>query len=340
VPRVRCARVLGPAAIGAVLACHGPAVAPGLSERIDRAARACAKVASCAHAHDPPRDRDPSVCVDAWVARASADVEPFERCVASAAGCLQVDACMRARGDAVATGYCRANPGARTGCDGTRLVTCTGDDPDESTSTDCATFGALCGDSPQTGGLLTRACLSLALCPAGAPEVRCDATNAIVGCHDGAVDRTACLGSARCEEHRAADGTSSAICESPGDRHCDMVGKRWCEQGKLVSCVTHGPFGQAVFTDCAALGLACDDHAEAGAACVVPGPAACQDAAPRCEGNALTFCAAGRRFRVACADLGFYACDPDAHGVDAACANTGPAPSPVSTGSAPTGTAH
>jgi len=323
---VRCARVLGPAAIAVVLACRGgPASVPGLLERVDRAARTCAKVASCAHAHDAPRDRDPSVCVDAWVARAPADVEPFETCVDSADGCKQVDACMRARGDAVATAYCRANPGARSGCDGTRLVTCTEDDPTESASTDCAAFGALCGDCPQSGGLLTRACLSNALCPPGAPEVRCDGANAIVGCHDGAVERTACIGGSRCEEHRASDGTSSAICESSGHRHCDVVGKRWCELGKLVSCLPHGPFGEVAVSDCAAVGLACNDRVDAGAACVVPGPPACEHAAPRCEGDALTFCAAGRRFRVACQDLGFSACDPDAHGVDAACAPAGPA---------------
>jgi hypothetical protein len=72
--------VLGPAtAVVVLLACHAsPAVAPGLSERIDRAARTCAKVASCAHPHDAPRDRDPSACVDAWVARAAAEVGPFE----------------------------------------------------------------------------------------------------------------------------------------------------------------------------------------------------------------------------------------------------------------------
>jgi len=313
--------VLGPAAVVVVIACHGggSASSPGAAERLELAARTCAKVASCAHAHDPPRDRDPSTCVDAWVARATADADPFETCVAAAVGCEQVDACMRARGDAVATAYCRANPGARSGCQGNRLVTCTEDDPTESTSTDCAAFGATCGDSKQAGGLLTRACVSATLCPAGAPEVRCEG-GAIVGCHDGVVDREVCAGGSRCEEHRAQDGTSSAVCESPGHRHCDAVGKRWCEQGKLVSCGPHGPFGEALVTDCGAVGLACDDHAEGGAACVVSGPRACVHAAARCEGDALTFCAAGRRFRLACGDLGFRGCDPDAHGVDAACA--------------------
>ncbi|HEY5242257.1 MAG TPA: hypothetical protein VIJ22_12350, partial [Polyangiaceae bacterium] len=159
---MRFARVLGPAtAVVAVASCHASSPAgPALSERIDRAARTCAKVASCAHPHDAPRDRDPSACVDAWVARAAADVNPFETCVAAAVGCEQVDACMRARGDAVATAYCRAHPGGRAGCDGNRLVECSEDDPAESSSTDCAAFGATCGDAPQAGGLLTRACVS------------------------------------------------------------------------------------------------------------------------------------------------------------------------------------
>jgi hypothetical protein len=226
---------------------------------------------------------------------------------------------MRARGDAMATAYCRTNPGARTGCEGNRLVTCTADDPTESVSTDCAAFGATCADAREGSGLLTRACRSPVLCPAGAPEVRCEG-NAILGCRDGAVERTACAGGSRCEERRAADGTSSAICEAPGHRHCDRVGKRWCEQGKLVSCVPNGPFGETVVSDCAALGLTCDDHAGKDAACVVPGPQTCEHGPARCEGPALTFCAAGRRFRVGCGELGFPGCDPDAHGVDAACA--------------------
>lgn len=319
---MRFARVLGPAtAVVVSIACRGgaPATAPELSVRLDRAARTCAKVASCAHPHDPPRERDPTACVDAWVARAAAEVGPFETCVAAAAGCEQVDVCLRARGDAVATAYCRAHPGARSGCDGNRLVSCSEDDPSESSATDCAGFGAACGDS-QAGGLLTRACLSPTLCPAGAPEVRCEGEHVIVGCRDGAVDRTACLGSAKCQEHRGPDGAPSAICEPPAHRHCDAVGKRWCEQGKLVSCLPHGPFGEASVADCAALGLACDEHAVAGPACVVPGPRGCEHAAARCDGDGLSFCAAGRRFRVACHDLGFGACDPDAHGVDAACA--------------------
>jgi hypothetical protein len=312
---------------GIAIACHAgaPPASPAAGDRVDRAARACAKIASCAHPHDAPPDRDPGACVDAWLARPAADAVRLETCLDAAAGCGQVDACARERGDLLATAYCRANPGARTACQGTRLVTCSEDDPAESVSTDCAAFGASCGDSKQPGGLLARACLSATLCPSGVPEVRCEGAAAIVSCHEGAVERTACAGPSRCEQHRGADGVLSAICEPPAHRHCDAVGKRWCEQGLLATCQPHGPYGEVATTDCASLGLACADHAQ-GAACVAAGALPCERAAPRCDGEALAFCAAGRHYRLACRDLGFASCDPDAHGVDAACVQGPPAP--------------
>jgi hypothetical protein len=310
---------------GIAVACHAsaPPASPTAGDRIDRAARACAKIASCAHPHDAPPDRDPGTCVDSWLARAARDVEPLETCLGSAVGCGQVDACARERSDLVATAFCRAHPGSRSGCQGSRLVTCSEDDPAESLSTDCGAFGATCGDSKQSGGLLARACLSAALCPAGAPEVRCEGTAAIVSCHEGAVERTVCAAGARCEERRGADGAVSALCEPAEHRHCDVVGKRWCEQGRLATCEPHGPFGEVVTTDCPGLGLACAERAQE-ASCVAAGASPCERAAPRCDGEALAFCAAGRRYRLACRDLGFASCDPDAHGVDAACVH-GPA---------------
>jgi hypothetical protein len=325
---VRVAPGLGAAAVAVVIACHGGGTAPSVPEALDpleRAARACARIASCAHSHDAPRDRDPGACVDAWLTRSADEVGRLEACLDTAIGCAKVDACARSRDDQAATAYCRAHPSTRTACDGNRLVTCSEDDPGESTSADCAAFGATCGDSKQAGGLLARACLSSNLCPAGAPETRCDGPSAILSCHEGAAVRTACGLPARCQEQRAADGSVSALCEpGPGHhRHCETVGKRWCEEGRLVTCQPHGPFGQAVVTDCQALGLACDNRADT-AACVVPGARVCDHAAPHCEGSALTFCAAGRRFHLACSEIGFSACDPDAHGVDAACVSGGP----------------
>lgn len=314
-----------------VVACHAgvPSNTASLADRLDIAARICAKVASCAHEHDAPRDRDPAACVEAWMARAP-EAEPlFGTCVLAANGCAGVDACDRHRGDPATTAFCRAHPGARTGCDGNHLVSCSQDDPSESSVTDCAAFGATCGDLPQAGGLLGHGCLSPRLCPRGAPEVRCDGTGAVVACHEGIVERSACSDPARCEEHRTSDGAVSATCESPDPRRCEAVGKRWCERGRLVQCQPHAP-SEASVTDCAALGLACDEHADSGPACVAPGPPACEHAAPRCEGDALTFCAAGRRLRVACGSLGLGACDPDAHGVDAACGSSPRVAAPAS----------
>jgi hypothetical protein len=317
--------------MGVAFACRGPAAASpaALDARFDQASRACAKIASCAHAHDAPRDRDPSACVDAWIVRPSGDFDEPVRCIVDAAGCDAVAACLRARGDPTAAAFCRQNAGARTGCDGDRLVTCSADDPADCTSIPCASFGARCGEWKQPGGLVSRACLSPSLCPAGAPEVRCEGPQSLVSCRDGAADRTECVGEARCLAVKGTDGVPSAICEPPAHRHCDAVGKRWCEGGSLVVCQPHGPFGEAVVSDCAALGLACDDHASAGAACVVPGRGACVAGAPRCEGGALAFCAAGRRVHVPCTELGFVTCDPDAHGVDAACTLTQAPASPA-----------
>jgi hypothetical protein len=288
--------VLGPLASALVLvvvACHtaGPAGLPTPGDRIDLAARICAKITSCAHAHDAPRDRDPAACVDASMARPFRQADPFDACVLAAQGCAGVDACARDRADAPTTAYCRSHAGTRTGCDGSHFVTCSPDDPAESSAVDCGAFGATCGDLPQAGGLMARGCIYPGLCPSGGPEMHCDGALAVVTCRDGATERTACAGAARCEEHKGSDGAVSAVCESPGHR---------------------------------------DEHAELGAARVAPGPRACEHAAPKCEGDTLTFCAAGRRFHLSCPELRLGACDPDAHGVDAACAPAARGPSPPS----------
>ncbi|HEY8086773.1 MAG TPA: hypothetical protein VIF09_02990 [Polyangiaceae bacterium] len=319
---MRLARGVVAAGVVVVVGCHGGAavVADGAGGSVDRVARTCARVASCAHAHEASRERDPGACVDAWIAKAGPEQSAFETCVAGALGCEEVGACVRGKVDLAAASYCKGHPGARTGCDGTHLVACGEDDVNESTSTDCAALGASCGDSKQPGGLATRACISGALCPSGAPEGRCEGTAAVLSCHDGVVGRTACAHGARCEEHRGADGVPSALCELPGHRHCDVVGKRWCEGDVLVTCGPHGSLGEAVTTDCAASGLACEGALQGGAACAVRGVRSCDHGAAKCVGDALSFCAAGVPVRVSCHDLGFAGCDPDAHGVDAACA--------------------
>jgi hypothetical protein len=65
------------------------------------------------------------------------------------------------------------------------------------------------------------------------------------------------------------------------------------------------------------------------ASCYVPANVECdKDMLPKCEGDALVFCAAGRLSRVACASLGMGGCDPaarGARGVWAACSARPPA---------------
>lgn len=280
---MRLSRVLGPVGPAlVVVACHasGPAGAPTPADRLDLAARICAKVTSCAHPHDAPRDRDPAACVDASMAHPIKESDPLEACILAARSCAAVDACARDRADASTTSYCRSHPGTRTGCDGNHFIKCSPDDPAESTAVDCRAFGASCGDLPAAGGLMARGCISPSLCPAGAPEVHCDGALGVVTCRDGATERTACPAAARCEEHKGNDGAVSAACQSADPR---------------------------------------DEHADLGAARVAPGPRACEHAAPTCEGDTLTFCAAGRRFHVSCPQIGLGTCDPDARGVDAAC---------------------
>lgn len=290
------------------------------AQRVDHVARACAKIASCAHSHDAPRERDPSACVDWWLGHVK-DGDAFARCVDAARGCAAVDACVRERtGNAIAAAYCRAHPGEQTGCEGATLITCADDDPAESTATDCAALQATCGETRAAGGLVARGCMSAARCPAGAPEARCDGDgNAIITCRDGAVERTACAAGVKCEEHKANDGTLTALCEPPGHLHCNEVGKSWCDGARLVQCSAHGHTGELKVVDCASIGMACD-AALAHPACALPGQRACSPAAPRCDGGSLSFCAAGRNVKIACDAIGFSKCDPDGHGLEASCA--------------------
>ncbi len=129
-----------------------------------------------------------------------------------------------------------------------------------------------------------------------------------------------CAGGATCVERKSSDGSSEAICETAAHRRCEAVSSRWCEGTELVHCQPQGMLGKAVAADCAAFGMVCDEHAASGAECVVPGPLTCESRSPKCHGDVLTFCAAGEQLGVSCRDAGFRGCDPDAHGVAAACA--------------------
>ncbi|MGH7280577.1 MAG: hypothetical protein ACRELY_03565, partial [Polyangiaceae bacterium] len=55
------------------------------------------------------------------------------------------------------------------------------------------------------------------------------------------------------------------------------------------------------------------------AACVASSPSECVPFPVRCEGGKLEFCAAGVVAKVSCESVGMGACDPSAHGPEAAC---------------------
>ena len=170
------------------------------------------------------------------------------------------------------------------------------------------------------GGLLAHACVSEKLCPKGAPAARCDGQGAIVSCHDTSIGRTTCEAGSHCEEHHGADGNLTAVCEPEIETHahCAEVGKSRCEGSRLVQCIPHGPFGEVRVVRCADFGLTCDPRAAKG--CVLAGGAECEPAAARCEAEALTFCAAGKRLRISCEAIGLGVCDPDGNGLEASCA--------------------
>jgi hypothetical protein len=325
------ARGLGPwtllAAAAAIAACQSsapeastpqtPLPPEGARAWLSEVARSCALVASCAHTHDAPLFGDPATCADWWLTHPPGERDAVHACLLAARTCDAVDACTREHGDARAAAYCASHAGVLTGCDGDRFVTCTGDDTAESTAVDCAALSGKCRENNMPGGLLVRACFSAALCPATAPDARCDGKKAIVSCHDGAVERTACPEGTRCEEHQDADGDRTASCESPRHERCSDPGARYCAGDRLVTCEPRGHFGDVRVTDCATFGMRCAGVGPR-ASCVSPTPE-CTSAPARCDGEAITFCAGGSRVRVSCASIGLGACDPDAHGAQAGC---------------------
>jgi hypothetical protein len=296
---------------------RGPSVGGGSSGEsmtLAAVAKQCARIASCAHTHDRPAFRNPSACVDEWIERAGED--PVVGCLASAASCDAVGACLHEARDPRSAAFCQAHSGEVTGCDGKRLVLC-GDDPDESSSVDCAAFGAHCSALAQAGGLATHACVDQERCPAELSRAWCQGTQAVVSCHDGEIERTVCPKGSVCEAHTERDGDQAAMCEAPGHASCDALGSRRCDGSRLVMCEAHGHFGHEHSVDCAARGLACS---------VVDGRAACTNGAHECtaraascEGSALSFCAGGKPARVECPELGFEACEADGRGPVATC---------------------
>jgi len=291
-----------------------PLTPQGTPAWLDEVAEKCARVASCAHAHDPPRLRDPSACVDWWIARVRAREDRVHVCLGAAKSCSDVGACVRDKPDARAAVFCGAHKGVMTACDGPRLVSCAEDDDSESTSVDCGSLGGACEERRAAGGLVVRGCFSPKMCPQGAPDERCEG-NAVVACRDGAAERTACGPATKCDEHVEANGERGATCEPvSGHAHCAQLGQRFCRDDLFVECIVHGHYGDARVTDCKGLGLRC-----APSGCVVAKASDCQPGPPRCDGEALAFCAAGHMVKVSCKTLGLGACDPDAQGPAASC---------------------
>ncbi len=329
-PGSRLQAALSASVIGALLfACGGnepPAKAPAAPagrkdpSSLAQVAETCARIASCTHAHDTPRLRDPSACIDWWLAHADPQApDPIHRCLTQATTCDQVNVCMHGGGDARAADFCAKRPGVVSGCEGDKLVSCGDDDAQESTVVDCTALGASCREMKSAGGLVIRACFAPQKCPAGAPEARCDGPSAVVSCHDGAIERLACKPGTRCEEHRDESGEATASCALPGRRRCNMLGARHCEGDRLVECSGQDHFGKVRVSDCTGFGLRCNGTGPR-AGCYVPADVeGDKEMLPKCEDGAIVFCAAGRLTKIACSKLGMGSCNPTAHGPVAAC---------------------
>lgn len=316
-------------AFAALVACGGPELPAKAPEPkavphdpswLGRVSETCARIASCTHAHDAPRLRDPSACVDWWLETADAkETDPLHKCLADASSCDQIGTCMHGGGDARAAAFCKQRPGVVSGCDGDRLVSCSDDDAQESTVTDCAAMGATCRELKTAGGLVVRSCFSPQKCPPNAPEARCDGTGAVLTCHDGALERASCRPGTRCEEHKDEAGESTASCELSGKNRCESLGARHCEGDRLVECHGQGHFGKIRVSDCVGFGLRCTGSGPR-AGCYVASDIECdKEMLPKCDNGAIVFCAAGRLTRVACSKIGMATCDPAARGPVAAC---------------------
>jgi hypothetical protein len=314
----------------AACACHRPASsttdlaqkedvihAASGEARLDAIARKCARIASCAHAHDAPRVRDPGRCVDYWLEHMNDAEEPLPACLGAASSCADIDRCLHAPASEAAAKFCAAHPGMPTGCDGDTLVTCAKDDPTESTATPCHAVGGTCGETRGAGGLVSHACLSPVLCPPDVTRATCDENNSVVACHDQAIERTPCRAGTRCRAHKDADGEEIATCEGASDVSCDAVGERVCRGDRLGVCEVHGHHADEVTVDCSALGLSC--ATPGGHAACMPSAPDCAPGASRCEGSTLVFCASGRTERVPCAEVGLGACEAEGRGPVALC---------------------
>ncbi|MGH7331063.1 MAG: hypothetical protein ACREJX_22165, partial [Polyangiaceae bacterium] len=184
----------------------------------------CAKITSCARPYDAPEFRDPSACVDHLLLRGTED--PKTACLAKSKSCKDVSQCVHGDADAVAGAFCSSHPGVLSACDGRHFVTCA-DPAEDSTVVDCGKLGGTCSENRLEGGLVVRGCTSQTLCPAGAPETRCDGERALIACRDGLVDRAICKPGNRCTAHHDPDGESAACAPASAGR-CTGEGSGEC----------------------------------------------------------------------------------------------------------------
>jgi hypothetical protein len=291
-----------------VAACNGdrPAVAPSIDPAptaIADIAKTCARVASCADAHEPSYLRNPTACVDWWLVSTTIEADQVA-CLSKASSCKEVQACTHDPEDRGAIAYCTAHPGVLGVCDGTHLYNCS-DNPNESSAVDCAALGGTCVEQRVAGGLVVRGCASSKLCPPGAPLARCEA-NAIVRCEDGLAERRECAKTTRC----VPGGEEGASCEGQpvADRpqRCAKPGFASCQGDRVTFCALVGKDAWLRSTDCTRWGMTCGMR-DGRAHCVARASTCTGDA--RCDGDALVFCAAGTEARVSCKALGFLRCD-------------------------------
>src|SRR5260221_5930093 len=90
-----------------------PSVVPAKDPQwIAGVADACARIASCTHAHDVPHLRSPAACVDWWVDHGDPKTpDALQKCLSDAKTCDQVSTCMHGGGDARAAQFCAQRPG-------------------------------------------------------------------------------------------------------------------------------------------------------------------------------------------------------------------------------------
>lgn len=289
----------------------------GPSEKLAAIAKSCARISSCADAHDSTHLRNPVSCIDWWLVSTNEEHDLID-CFSKATTCKAIEQCTHDPNDLGAGAFCVAHPGALGVCDGTRLFNCS-DDPTESSATDCGALGGTCVEKRISGGLVVRGCTSPKMCPNGAPEQRCEG-NAVVRCEDGLADYKTCPRGTQCAARTNA-GEVVASCEglfgAGRTARCAKPGYAACQGDRATFCTLVGKDAWLRDQDCAGWGLTCGMRN--GRANCMARNAACLGADAKCDGDTLVFCAAGTETRVACKDLGFSKCDPALRGPEAGC---------------------